>query len=84
MRMHPCEAEYPIEAAFGVPWMPTPRAERPIQRVPSGFRGPGGIGLAPAAQPESGGYHHGFRCFETIENRPSGVGYCGRPTATGK
>ena len=30
---------------FGVPWMPTPGADRPIQRVPSGLPGPGGTGL---------------------------------------
>ena len=30
IRMQPWEAEYPIEAASGVPWMPTPEAERPI------------------------------------------------------
>ena len=41
MRMHPCEAEYPIEAASGVPWIPTYGTERPIQRVPSGLPGPG-------------------------------------------
>ena len=47
MRMHPCEAEYPIEAASGVPWIPTYGAEIPIHRVPSGLPGPGrnGVGV---------------------------------------
>ena len=50
-----------MEAASGVPWMPTYGDEIPIQRVPSGFPGPGGIGFAPSAQAEPcGGYHHGF------------------------
>ena len=43
-----------------MPWMPTPGEEIPIQRVPSGFPGPGGIGSSSLAQSESGGYHHGF------------------------
>jgi hypothetical protein len=63
-----------MEAASGVPWIPTPDADSPIHRVPSGFPGPGGIGLAPAAQAESGGYHHGFRCIVTMRHLPSGVG----------
>ena len=57
-----------------MPWIPTPDAESPIQRVPSGFPGPGGIGVAPLAQAESGGYHHGFRHLTTIDQRPIGVG----------
>ncbi len=81
--MQPCEAEYPIEAASGVPWMPTYGAEMPIQRVPSGFPGPGGIGFAPSAQAEPcGGYHHGLRCIVTISNVPTGVGYEDWPVAT--
>ena len=56
--------------------MPTPGADSPIQRVPSGLSGPGGIGFSPCAQGESGGYHHGFLHLTTIEKRPSGVGYC--------
>ena len=65
MRMQPCDAEYPIDAASGVPWMPTYGAEIPIQRVPSGFPGPGGTGSDSAAHSD-GGYHHGFRCMFTI------------------
>ena len=40
---------------FGVPWMPTPGAERPIQRVPSGLPGPGGTGSSPRPTPSSAG-----------------------------
>src|SRR5207253_8415927 len=76
MRMQPCETEYPIEASLFVPWMPTPGAERPIQRVPSGLFGTGGIGFWPAAHGEFGGYHHGFLHLTTIVKRPNGVGYC--------
>ena len=54
--------------------MPTPGAERPIQRVPSGLPGPGGIGFAPFAHGEFGGYHHGSFHLTTIWKRPSGVG----------
>src|SRR5436189_5851435 len=64
--------------------MPTPGAESPIQRVPRGFPGPGGIGFDPCAQGESGGYHHGFRHLTTILKRPSGVGYWVCPVATAK
>ena len=53
MRMQPCETEYPIEAGFGVPWMPTPGDESPIQRVPSGLLGPGGIGFCPSPSESS-------------------------------
>src|SRR5436190_1428839 len=52
IRMHPCESEYPIEPSSGVPWMPTPGALSPIQRVPSGLPGPGGTGFSPAAHGE--------------------------------
>src|SRR5918912_1355153 len=62
--------------------MRTRGAERPIQRVPSGLSGPGGIGFWPAAQGEFGGYHHGFRHLTTIWNRPSGVGDVFLPVAT--
>src|SRR3954468_1410110 len=82
MRMQPCDALYPIEVASGVPCRPTPGAEMPIQRVPSGLPGPGGTGFSPAAQAEFGGYHQGLRCFVTISKRPTGVGYCDCPTAT--
>ena len=41
--------------------MPTPGDESPIQRVPSGLVGPGGIGFWPLAQREFGGYHQGLR-----------------------
>src|SRR5262245_60877829 len=64
--------------------MPTPDTLRPIQRVPSGLPGPGGIGFRPFAHGESGGNHHGLRCFVTILNRPRGVGNEGCPTATPK
>src|SRR6185369_11641632 len=65
--------------------MPTPGAERPIQRVPSGLPGPGGTGLRPAAQESYvGGYHHGLTCLTTIWKRPVGVGYTAWPVATGK
>src|SRR5262249_6791733 len=83
IRMQPCEAEYPIEAASGVPWMPTYGAERPIQRVPSGLPGPGGIGFEFAARAEPvGGSHHGLSHLLTISNWPSGVGYSLRRVAT--
>jgi len=81
IRTQPCEREYPIEASSGVPWIPTPGAESPIQRVPSGFPGPGGTGFSPWAHDEAGGYHHGLRHLTTIAKRPSGVGYDDCPTA---
>src|SRR3954454_16562599 len=85
MRMQPCEAEYPIEASSGVPWMPTYGAVSPIQRVPSGFPGPGGIGFAPSAHADpAGGYHHGSNCLLMTSYLPSGVGYSDRPVATWK
>src|SRR5918999_4033713 len=71
-----------MEAASGVPWIPTYGAEIPIQRVPSGFPGPGGTGSASCAQSDGGGYHQGFRCFVTISNAPVGVGYRASPVAT--
>ena len=77
MRMQPCEAEYPIEAASGVPWIPTYGTDRPIQRVPSGLPGPGGTGSAFSAHGDGGGYHHGLRCMFTISKSPVGVGYDG-------
>src|SRR5947207_9180807 len=64
--------------------MPTPGAESPIQRVPSGLSGPGGIGCCPCAHGEAGGYHHGFLHLTTILKRPSGVGYWLCPVATAK
>ena len=64
-----------MEAAFGVPWIPTFGDERPIQRVPSGFPGPGGTGFSPTAQADpGGGYHQGSRNLTMTSNRPSGVG----------
>src|SRR5918995_7161179 len=84
IRMQPCETEYPSEAASGVPWMPTPGDEMPIQRVPSGLPGPGGIGSLPFAQSELGGYHQGCFHLVTTWKRPSGVGYCDMPVATRK
>ncbi len=84
IRMQPWDAEYPIDAASGVPWIPTPGAVNPIQRVPSGFPGPGGIGSSPSAHSESGGNHHGCRAIVAIEKRPTGVGYSDVPVATPK
>lgn len=72
--MQPCDREYPTDVASGVPWMPTPGDDRPIQRVPSGLPGPGGIGWRFCAQFDLGGNHHGLRAFDTIEKRPRGVG----------
>ena len=45
-----------------------PGDEMPIQRVPSGLPGPGGIGFASFAQSESGGFHVGSRSMTTISN----------------
>ena len=50
----------------GTPWMPTPGALVPIQRVPSGFSVPGGMGLAFLAQSELGGSQVGSICMFTI------------------
>ena len=67
IRMQPCDSEWPIDHGSLVPWIPTPGALSPIQRVPSGFPGPGGTGLSPLAQASCvGGYHHGFNCLTTI------------------
>ena len=55
-RATPSSRARPDRACRGCP---TPGADRPIQRVPSGLPGPGGIGFAPCAHGESGGYHHG-------------------------
>jgi hypothetical protein len=64
-----------IELGLFVPWMPTPGAESPIQRVPSGFPGPGGTGLSPRAQTSwVGGYHQGLTHLTTTWKRPAGVG----------
>src|SRR6266511_3555305 len=64
-----------MEAASGVPWIPTSSTERPIQRVPSGLPGPGGIGVRRAAHRPLGGNHHGSRTFDTICRGPTGVGW---------
>src|SRR5437764_15260062 len=84
IRMQPCDSECPIDHGSEVPWMPTPGALNPIQRVPSGLPGPGGTGVAPAAH-ESwvGGNHHGFLCLTTTWQWPRGVGQAGRPAVTG-
>ncbi len=75
MRMQPCDSEWPIDHGSLVPWIPTPGALSPIQRVPSGFPGPGGTGFSPFAHASCvGGYHHGFFCLTTISKCPSGVG----------
>src|ERR1051326_2620331 len=71
-----------MDAASGVPWIPTPAALSPIQRVPSGLPGPGGIGFRPCAHGESGGRHHGLSCMSTISHIPAGVGYADCPVAT--
>src|SRR5215510_8383379 len=84
IRMQPCDSEWPIDHGSSVPWMPTPGALSPIQRVPSGLPGPGGTGFNPRAHASwVGGYHHGFFHFTTIWKCPSGVGYRGCPVATG-
>src|SRR6478735_3291695 len=49
IRMQPCDSEWPIDQGSEVPWIPTPGALSPIQRVPSGFPGPGGTGWIPCA-----------------------------------
>ena len=83
--MQPCDSEWPIDHGSEVPWIPTPGALSPIQRVPSGLPGPGGTGLAPAAHESCvGGNHHGFLCLTTISKWPSGVGQAACPVATGK
>ena len=64
--------------------MPTAGDEMPIQRVPSGLPGPGGIGFAPLAHEELGGIHHGLRCIWMMRNRPFGVGNDDWPVATPK
>jgi hypothetical protein len=74
IRMQPWDAAVPIVSGLGVPWIPYPYAESPIQRVPSGFPGPGGTGPRPRAQSELGGFHVGFLSFVAIVKRPSGVG----------
>src|SRR5262249_21911885 len=75
MRTQPCDALYPIDEGLSVPWMPTPGASRPIQRVPSGLSGPGGTGFRPFAQSScTGGYHHGFLYLTTMRHSPRGVG----------
>src|SRR4051794_28191150 len=75
IRMQPCDALYPIEPGSSVPWMPTPGASRPIQRVPSGLPGPGGTGLRPFPHESCvGGFHHGFFHLTTMFQRPRGVG----------
>src|SRR5690242_12984656 len=84
IRMQPCDARVPMEDEIGVPCMPMPGADVPIQRVPSGLFTPGGIGPRPAAHGELGGNHVGFTCFWMTEKLPVGVGYAGWPTATGK
>ena len=74
MRMQPWDAADPMDAELGVPCMPMPGAEVPIQRVPSGLPAPGGMGPSPAAQGELGGNHVGFICFSITWKLPTGVG----------
>src|SRR4029077_15333728 len=84
IRMQPCDSEWPIDHGSSVPWMPTPAALNPIQRVPSGLFGPGGTGWAPAAHESCvGGNHHGFFCLTTTSKCPSGVAHAACPVATG-
>jgi hypothetical protein len=78
MRMQPCEAEYPIEAASGARIL-TYGAEMPIQRVPSGFSTR--RNRIRVRGPRRGRYHHGFRCMVVISKSPVGVGYDGCPVA---
>ena len=55
--------------------MPTPGAERPIQRVPSGLPGPGGTGFRPCAHEEFGGIVHGLTILVfLLAIAPLGVG----------
>ena len=54
--------------------MPTPGELMPIQRVPSGLPGPGGVGFSPFAHGSGGGYHHGSFHLTTIWKWPIGVG----------
>ena len=54
--------------------MPIAGAVVPIQRVPSGFPGPGGMVESSAAHGESGGYHAGSTCLSLISYSPVGVG----------
>ena len=83
MRRQPCEAAVPIDQSCGVPWKPTAGADVPIQRVPSGLPGPGGIGSRPFAQGELGGIHVGFLYISMISYCPSASGSAGWPMATG-
>src|SRR2546423_14836911 len=82
IRMQPCDSECPIDHGSSVPWMATPDALSPIQRVPSGLPGPGGTGSSPCAH-ESwvGGYPHGLPHLTTIWKRPRGVGHLAWPVA---
>ena len=75
MRRQPWLAALPMLQSAGVPWMPTAGAEVPIQRVPSGLPGPGGIGPRPFAHGESGGNHVGFFRMSTMRKLPVGVIY---------
>ena len=56
-----------------VAWKPIAGALVPIQRVPSGFAAPGGIGSRPAAHGEFGGTQVGFSILLVIAQWPSGV-----------
>lgn len=53
MRIQPWEALVPTVSGYGVPWKPT-ESPKPIQRVPNGLLGPGGICLASLAHSELG------------------------------
>jgi len=63
-----------LSSLGGTPCMPTPGALVPIQRVPSGFSVPGGMGCAFLAQSEFGGSHVGSYVMLTMEYVPVGVG----------
>ena len=83
MRMQPCEAEKPIEAASGS--VDTDRGGRKThparaERIPRPGRN------WPASSPLrwSGGRHHGFSCLSTIDHVPAGEGYWAEPVATPK
>src|SRR5687768_9377075 len=83
IRMQPCEAGPPMEAASGDPWMRMPDADRFRALVPKGL-----LGLGPmeagmfSDQSAHGLIHVGFRRFAVMLNCPCGVGYPGVPVAT--
>ena len=66
-----------------MPWIPTAGTDSPIQRVPSGFPGPGRDGLEPARPVGLGaGTTTGSAACRRSASVPDGVGYHGWPVAT--